>query len=252
MIPNGIGQESHTEGVPMAAKIVTNPHYHVWTDALHYRELARQTQNAWDRGTYVRGAVTTAWTAFEMSCSDALGVSGLGMRFRERIDEAVEQLGLDKLDWGSGLWQQIGNVYRARINYTHIALTQVELLAELQVAEHSIGILRAGIKDIYTYVGRTPPGWEDDDSDRGWDDGKGVGAHMTLVHAGVDEADPLTIRIAYVYKGREYTSCLLPPAADYRPQIQELLTNVRVPISAVRVYRGLLLEEETELQMRGT
>ncbi len=104
----------------MATKIVTNPHYHVWTDALHARELARQAQNRWDRGTYVRWAVTTAWTAFEMCCADALGVTGLGMRFRERVDEAIVQKGLARLDWGRGIWQQILKVYDTRISYAHI------------------------------------------------------------------------------------------------------------------------------------
>ncbi len=54
---------------------VDSLNYHLWTDALHGRALAREAENAWDRGTYVRWTVITAWTAFEVVCGDALNVS---------------------------------------------------------------------------------------------------------------------------------------------------------------------------------
>lgn len=69
-------------------KLVTSTHYHLWTDALHARALAAQSRNTWDRGAYVRWAVNTAWTVFETACEDALSTSGLGNRFKEKLDQA--------------------------------------------------------------------------------------------------------------------------------------------------------------------
>ena len=70
-------------------KIVEGPHYHLWTDALHARALAKQANNRWDRGTYVRWTVTTAWTVLEMACEDALETPGIGRRFKENRDAAT-------------------------------------------------------------------------------------------------------------------------------------------------------------------
>lgn len=70
-------------------KIVENAHYHIWTDALHGRALARQAQNRWDKGTYVRWVIMTAWTAFEMACEDGLEKPGIGRSFRRNLDNAI-------------------------------------------------------------------------------------------------------------------------------------------------------------------
>lgn len=76
-------------------KVSDSIQYHVWSDALHASELARQTENEWDRGAYVRWTIQTAWSAFENVCTDTLQASGLGMRFKERFDEVVETVSAD-------------------------------------------------------------------------------------------------------------------------------------------------------------
>ena len=85
-----------------APKILESSHYHLWTDALHARALAKQANNRWDRGTYVRWAVTTAWTVLEMSCEDALATGGIGRRFRENLDAACEANGIPPLEGAAG------------------------------------------------------------------------------------------------------------------------------------------------------
>jgi hypothetical protein len=74
-------------------KLIDSTQYHVWSDPLHARELARQTKNDWDRGAYVRWTIQTAWSAFENFCTEALGASGLGIRFKERFDQALAAKG---------------------------------------------------------------------------------------------------------------------------------------------------------------
>jgi hypothetical protein len=80
---------------------ISTPHYHLWTDALHARQLARETQDEWDRGSYVRWTIQAAWTAFEATCEIVLRAHGLGMRFKERFDQALKdyRAGLT-VDWG--------------------------------------------------------------------------------------------------------------------------------------------------------
>jgi hypothetical protein len=95
-------------------KLITTSHDHLWTDALHARELARQARNDWDRGAYVRWAVNTAWTAFESACGDALGATGLGNRFKEKMNGAISNLSLPALDWSQGLWQKVLKIYELR------------------------------------------------------------------------------------------------------------------------------------------
>jgi hypothetical protein len=235
----------------MAVKEVTSSHYHLWTDALHARELARQANNEWDRGTYVRWSITTAWTAFEMSCADAVGATGLGMRFKDEMDRAIDALGLARLKWGQGLWQDVLEIYAKRKDYTHVNANQSQLFSAVNEAENAIGTLRQAIKEVYNYVGKQPPGWEDDDVDRGWDSGSSSFASLSVIHAGVDESDPNVVRVAFVYKGREYISDILSPGTDPQPFVYNLRRSIRAPISAIRVYRGQEMEETQLTMVRG-
>jgi hypothetical protein len=78
-------------------KIVTSPHYHLWTDALHGRALARDAHNKWDRGTYVQWTVTTSWTVLEIACQDALGEPNISYSFRRNLDASIKAQGIPAL-----------------------------------------------------------------------------------------------------------------------------------------------------------
>lgn len=234
-------------------KVVSSPHYHLWTDALHARALAHQARNRWDRGAYVRWTVNTAWTAFEIICSDVLGARGLGNRFKERFDEAIKRLQLSPIEWGSGIWQRILSLYGIRKEYTHYGISQQNLFAEVAVADDAISTIREAIIAIFAKIGITPPTWIEDDQDRGWDDGKDgpLSAHGMVIHQGASNNDPNVVRLTYLVKDREYVRCLLQPGTDPEPHISELLQTIRMPISAIRIYHGNDLVEVRELPMRG-
>jgi rhamnogalacturonyl hydrolase YesR len=143
----------------MPLKLVDSISYHLWTDALHARELARTTDDNWDRGTYVRWTVNTAWSAFEMVCEECLGTNGLGNRFKDNLDRAVAARGLSPLQWGQGIWQQVLDVYQKRKDYTHVSssIAQTRLLASVQEADAAISVLRTAIQAIAQLSGATSP-----------------------------------------------------------------------------------------------
>lgn len=232
-------------------KVIDTAHYHLWTDALHARELARQARNRWDRGTYVRWTVTTAWTVLEMACEDALTTPGIGRRFKENLDAASLARGATQPDWGSGVWQQVALLHGARKEFVHINADQTKLFLEVADAEHAVSVVRDAVTDVYRRAGKAPPMWLNDDQDRGWDYGRGQGAHIQVQHAGADPLAPDTIRIAYVYKDKQYVNEILPPNADYNERLNDLIRRLKVPVTAVRAYRGEDLILEKRLQMRG-
>src|SRR5438093_1319696 len=98
----------------MSGKLVTDHHYHLWTDALHARALAHQARNKWDRGTYVRWATTTAWTVLEVACQNALNDPKISYRFRENLDAAIAGQKLGPLDWSSGTWKAVSELHATR------------------------------------------------------------------------------------------------------------------------------------------
>jgi hypothetical protein len=228
---------------------VESPHYHIWTDALHARRLAREAGNEWDRGTYVRWAIGSAWTAFESTCEYLTGASGLGNRFKERLNGALDAKGLPRPDWGSGLWQDVGAIYQLRKDYVHPNVAQDRLFAPLKEAEAAIMTLRLAIKDMYVRVGKTAEPWPDDDEDA-IDPRKGSFGHLTLLRAGVTRETGL--RICYVMFGQEYESEVTSPDEDHMALMEELLRKIKVPISAVRAYRGDVLIDEIIVKMRGS
>ncbi len=232
-------------------KIVESSHYHIWTDALHARELARQAVNRWDRGTYVRWAITTGWTALEMACEQALETNGIGRRFKENLNVAINNKGLPPLNWGVGVWQKILYVQSLRKEFVHINFDQENLFPETEDANRSIDILRSAIKEIFLLSGKNPPEWIEDDQDRGWDTGRKSFASATAIRTGLNIDNPFCCNVVYIHKDKEYINETLPPEADYMQAVEVLLQNIKIPITAVKVYSGNKVVFERELKMRG-
>lgn len=233
----------------MIPRSVETPHYHIWTDALHGRRLAREAANAWDRGTYVRWTIAAAWTAFESTCEHLTGASGLGMRFKDKLNEALDAKGFPRPDWGSGLWQDVLGIYGLRKDYVHPAVAQERLFAPVAEADKAIATLRMAIKDMYSRTGTPAEAWPDDDQDA-VDPRKGGFANATVLHAGATRETGL--RICYVMLGSEYESRVIGPDEDHVPYMDKLLRDIRVPISAIRAYRGSELIDEIVVKMRGS
>jgi hypothetical protein len=232
-------------------KIVESSHYHIWTDALHSRELARQAVNRWDRGTYVRWSITTGWTALEMACEQALETTGIGRRFKDNLNEAIQAKKLPPLNWGIGVWQELLEVHKLRKNFVHINLDQEKLFPETVDAEKSLRTLRNAIKEIFVHAGKNPPEWVEDDQDRGWDTGKKSFINLTVTRAGANINDPACFKVAYIHKDKECITEILPPNADYMPVVETLLKNIKMPITSIIVYRGNEIVFKRELKMRG-
>ena len=226
----------------MITKIVENNHYHVWTDALHARELARQTGNKWDRGTYVRWTLISAWIALEIACQDATSDPSISYSFKKNLDEAIEKNQLPKIDWSQGIWQRVLKVQELRKNAVHRILTEKDLFPDVDIAEMTIDVLRDAIISIYTICGKSVPSWVDDNYDEGWTTGK-ICAHGIIINSPYNGV-PNAIKLAYVYKGHEYVYDYLAPDTDVNQPIENIFKGVGKPITAVRLYRGdeLLVE----------
>lgn len=234
-------------------KVIDSIQYHVWSDALHARQLARQTESPWDRGAYVRWAIQTSWTAYENVCTDALEVKGLGMRFRSVFDEAVAKKGLLRVNWGEGIWQDVLQVYGMRKDIVHVvpSISREKLMAPLSQADQAISVLRNGIRAVSDLVGLPHPPWVTDDSDPGWQGrGSGVTAEAYFVRAGARKDDPECIRITYVLRGREHLNEIAPPDTPPGPMLDKLICSLNIPVEAVRAYRGKELLEERKTNMR--
>jgi len=232
-------------------KIVANAHNHLWTDSLHARALAHQARNKWDRGTYVRWTVTTAWTVLEIACQDALNDDSISYSFRRNLDSAIQRNSLTPLDWGSGLWQKVTEIQETRKDYVHRFLEERDLYPIAEIADNAVAVIRKAVLSIYELSKRVPPTWIYDDEDRGWDKGRGVSAHSTLIRAGVTLNDPKVIRICYIRKNKEHIDEVLPPGTDPLPYLEDLIKHVTVPISSVRVYEGDKIVLERAITMRG-
>jgi hypothetical protein len=232
-------------------KIVENAHYHLWTDALHARSLARQARNKWDRGTYVRWTVTTAWTVLEVACQDALDDKSISYSFRKNIDSAIQRKSLAPLNWGSGLWQKVTEIQETRKNYVHRFVEESDLFPDADLADNAIAVIRNAVLSIYKHAGRVTPVWIHDNEDRGWDKGNSVGVNFRLIRAGASLNDPNAIRIYYIRENKEHLNEVLPPDVDPKPYLEDLIQHVTVPISGVRVYKGDEIIIEKTLPMRG-
>lgn len=133
-------------------KLVNNHHYHLWTDALHIRALSHQAKNKWDRGTYVRLAIITAWTVLEIACQDALDDPSISYSFKRNVDDAVSKRSLPKLDWSQGVWQRVIKVQEARKSYIHRFISERDLFPEVSLADEAIETIRSAKECYSSYI----------------------------------------------------------------------------------------------------
>ena len=69
---------SHMPRAVLPAKDFAHRHlFLLWTDALCFREMAKQAPEKYLQSMCIRNAVLSAWTTLEMACGDALGVKKL-------------------------------------------------------------------------------------------------------------------------------------------------------------------------------
>ena len=243
----------HSQETLTEFKIVDSVHYHLWTDALHARKLAHDTDNDWNRGAYVRWAVQSAWTSFESLASALLNVEGLGNRFRDSFDEATVAQNIPAIDWGSGTWQQVMDVYSQRKQFAHVrpSIDRGKLLASALLADNAISVIRRAIKELSQLVGQPAPPWVSDDDDSGFSVGKGdTGAHVICIRSGAREQGRDAIRITYLYQDQERVAEILPAGSDYRAAWELLLGKLTVPITTLRAYSGQTLLEEQPIRPR--
>ena len=236
----------------MKPVIVDSTQCHLWTDALHARELAREARNKWDRGTYVRFCVTTLWIALETSCQDALEEKNIGYSFKANLDHALLNQGFEPLEWGKGTWQKVAQVQNIRKDYVHRFLSLKEMFPDSRVADNAIDIVREAIKDIYIRVGKIYPEWVEIYEVRGWDKQPQVSTPtLSQAHLGSSFEDPNTKRIYLVINGEEKLTSVYPSGHDTSKIVAELLKNVNVPIESIRVYDCGQLVEDYKVMMRG-
>jgi hypothetical protein len=216
------------------------------------RELARAARNKWDRGTYVRNCVATAWIALETSCQDALSSNAIGYSFKANLDKAVADSSLPQIDWSFGLWQQVRGLQETRKSYVHRFLALSDMFPPVLVAENAITIVRSAVIDIYARAHKSEPGWVHIDASRGWDAASLVGsATISQAHLGASFDDPNTTRVYLVIGGEEQLTSVFPTGHDARQTVEELFKSVKVPIDGIRVYdKGVPILDFT-VAMRG-
>lgn len=230
---------------------IDSTEYHLWTDVLHAKELSHQARNKWDRSSYVRWCIITGWTVLEMVFRQVLNNEKIGYSFKENVNQAVEDLGLPKINWGKGTWQKILHLRDVRKEYIHTKLEKEKLFLDSSYADDYVNGIQEGIIAIYGHANKPIPKWVYYFEDRGWDFGNGSMGHATLIRQGAQREDPQSIIVTYVYKGREFESDILPFDADYLKVVQGLADSIRIPITCIKVYqRGNVIYEE-QVIMRG-
>lgn len=232
--------------------IVDSTQCHLWTDVLHARQLAREALNKWDRGTYVRMCVTTSWSAIEVACQEALSCVDIGYRFKENLDCAIASASLPPIDWSTGIWQRVRVLQDLRKSYIHRFGSLSDMFPLASVAENAVETARRAIEEVFAHVSRPAPAWIGLDEARGWQARSSFGhAVLTTGHAGVRMDDPLTVKVFIVIDGEERLTTVLPAGYEHSQELNELLQNVQVPISGIRVYENGELKQDLVVNMRG-
>ena len=132
-------------------------------------------------GTYVRWTIASAWTAFEGACEYLTGASGLGSRFKDKLNKELDAGPWPVLAGHGSLAGRTRDLRPTKDTstppYPRITLSPVE------EAELAIQVLRLAIKDMFARTGKPAEPWPDDDQDP-VDPRKENVAALTMLRAG--------------------------------------------------------------------
>jgi hypothetical protein len=233
-------------------KLIDSTQYHLWSDALHARQLARTATDEWDRGAYVRWAVNTAWTAFENYATDVLEPRNRGNSFKEMFKAALASRSLPAVNWGVGIWKRVLEIYASRNKFTHVAAkTDVDVLRpRTSVAENAVATMREAVKALAAHAGVASPAWVEDDAGAPFSVCTSDLAMATGHGQRADPNDPEHIRITYVWNDTEHINTYAPPGTAWEPLMDSLEKGLNVPATAIRAYRGPKLLAERKLTSR--
>lgn len=235
----------------MSSVLVDSSQCHLWTDALHARQLARDARNRWDRGTYVRMCVSTAWIAMEVACQDALQTTKIGNGFKRNLNQALEDQNCKPIDWSQGLWQRVISLLVLRNSYVHQFASLPQMFPESTVADQAVETVRQGIQDVYARAGADSPPWVEFDNSRGWDAPSNFGVHSVVAcHPGVSVEDPGATRVFAVVRGEEKLVRVFPAGFDAAAEVQLLADTSSVPLDSIRVYEGTALTRDFIVRRR--
>jgi hypothetical protein len=234
------------------------PRFQLWTDAICFREMAKQAPNTYLSSMCVRNAILSAWTTLEMACCDALEIEKLGMDFRQSLDAEFDKKGIPRLDFGSGIWNYINSKLKEhRKVFTHFGVKLSDRFPPVSLAEEVITKVREAIRDFYVHLGKQPANWVALDQAGGWPERRGTGivaAHLTVSHAGATPDTPGVVNIVLVTpQGEEKPTRYLPPDASDDEifwWVEDYLGKLNVPFKAIRVYRGDQLIHDETLEAR--
>src|SRR6476661_10749130 len=111
----------------------------------------------------VRNAILSAWTTLEMACCDAVEIEKLERDFKESLHDEFDKRNIPRLDFGSGLWQEIVTVKGYRKRFVHSGVSISDRFPPVSIAEEAIATIRKAIHEIYARVGKQSPRWVDHD-----------------------------------------------------------------------------------------
>ncbi len=233
-------------------KDIDSAEYHLWTDVLHACALSEQANNAWDRSSYVRWTIITAWTVLEMLFRKSLENERIGYNFKRDVNETIDNLGLPKVNWGEKGWQLVLELKEKRKIYVHTKLEQEDLFLDSQIARRYVDGVRESIKLVHTLVSKPIPEWVYLEQDEGWDEGNDLGVNMIIERQGARMEDPSSLIISFVYKGKEYITEVLPEHSDYEKVALEIVNLTSLAITTIRVSQGGKVVWEKHLRTRGS
>ncbi|MDG4597180.1 MAG: hypothetical protein P9F75_16080 [Candidatus Contendobacter sp.] len=267
----------------MRRRAVDSQFSHLWSDALFAREQARdrvknkmrvesniasvrqqQVENVelhvsryeaelqqitWDLGSYVRWTIVTGWMTFERAAVDATELPKVSSNMYENLPKAIAPNTDAAVFWARPPWPDVRKVQLERNKLIHKNLGSSDLFAGIQLAEEAIIALRSGIKVVFTTLSKDPPLWvECDEVPRRLG---GSSAALSVSRAGADE-DPQRFRVVWVHGGRETLDTVLRSDDDPWPVVERIASGIRIPIEAIRIYKGDALWRELAVKMRGS
>lgn len=248
---------------PMALPVLRGPdfahatRYQIWTDALCFRQMAKQAPNKYLESMCVRNAVLSAWTALEMACCDALGVKRFkGRDFKRDLNKELQARGKPTIDFGSGVWGRLScKLMKGRNEYAHSGVQLADRFPPVSHADDAIAWVREAIRDIYRRMDKTPPTWVDHDQSNGWQaGGSRCSGSLTAVRKGADFSRPDVVKIVLVAEeGEEKISEFLPSTAadeELYERVEDVVGNLNASFAGVRAYRGSQLVYDEKLEIR--
>lgn len=222
----------------------------IWSDALHYAWLAKNTSDRWDSSAYGRSVLVNGWVVIENLVAAASGCQDIGYSFKNKLDKHIDEHNQTPITWGSGWGQMARELIEERKAIIHKTRLRKmgDLFVEPRHTDETIEKVKLVLDGIALHWSLEIHPWWRDDQYEDYKNESVFGFSIVMIGS-CNSGD--CIKVGFRIGNKVRITAKMPVDADWEQVFEQQKKEVKLPHDFIFARKGGEVLREDTLLMRG-